>query len=103
MTMTAKEFKKARETFNISQTAMGEKLGGYKLRTVQSWEAGERAIPQGVVATLSLLNERNALLDVVVRMVEDHETGNDKDLEKAAIDADHLVVKITAKSWIELA
>lgn len=48
MTMTAKEFKDAREIFKLSQTAMGRKMGGYKLRTVQSWEAGERAIPQAV-------------------------------------------------------
>lgn len=40
--MDALEIKLARKTLNMSQTEFGAMLGA-KLRTVQSWESGERS------------------------------------------------------------
>lgn len=53
--MTHIEFRAARKALGISQAKMGERLGGYKLRTVQSWEAGEREIPPAVRVLTDLL------------------------------------------------
>ena len=51
--MTPAEFRAARLALGLTQTEMGQRLGGerpYALRTVQSWESGERGIPPAVAA-----------------------------------------------------
>ena len=62
--MTAEHFKYNREMLGLTQTEMGSELGGYKLRTVQSWEAGERGTPQGVQKLLKLMANQKVLLSV---------------------------------------
>jgi DNA-binding transcriptional regulator YiaG len=50
--MTPAAFKRIRSQLGFTQTQMGQHLGGYALRTVQDWEAGERKIPHAVALIL---------------------------------------------------
>lgn len=54
-TLTPEEIMTARITLGLTQTAFGEMLGGAKLRTVQSWESGDRKMKQ---ATAILLKQK---------------------------------------------
>lgn len=53
--MTPEEFKSARYSLGVSQEVMGRRLGGYAVRTVASWESGERAIPPAVAVLLTIM------------------------------------------------
>jgi DNA-binding transcriptional regulator YiaG len=46
--MTPAEFKALRDAWGLSQTAMADRLGVSR-RAIQTWEAGERAVPAVVV------------------------------------------------------
>lgn len=50
--MTPTELKAFRQSLCLTQTGLGQRLGPpgkpYALRTVQSWESGERGIPKAV-------------------------------------------------------
>jgi DNA-binding transcriptional regulator YiaG len=50
--MTPAAFKSVRKRLGLTQTEMGQHLGGYALRTVQDWEGGARKIPLAVALIL---------------------------------------------------
>lgn len=52
--MTPSDFITIRKSLGLSQTAMGHALGGYALRTVQSWEGGERDFPPAVAVLMGM-------------------------------------------------
>lgn len=57
--MNPAQFKDARHKLGLSQRemgkALGDDLGGYAVRTVASWESGEREIPPAVRKVVYLL------------------------------------------------
>lgn len=58
-TLTPQQIKNARFSLDLTQEAFGELLG-VKLRTVQSWENGERNIKEGTVILLQqILSKHN--------------------------------------------
>ena len=78
--MDALEIKLARKTLNMSQTEFGEMLGA-KLRTVQSWESGERNMPTVTSIllkqkldthknTLSVVNENKEVYNIEVKHLD---------------------------------
>jgi len=58
--VTPAELRSAREAMGLTQTELAEALET-ALRTVQHWEAGDRAIPGPVRVALRLLTERTPL------------------------------------------
>ena len=54
--VTASELRAVRGRLGLTQTALGQRLG-VALRTVQSWEYGERSIPAPVERLLPLLEK----------------------------------------------
>lgn len=53
--LTGAEFKMKREQFGLSADWLSERLG-VALKTVQRWENGHRAIPQGVIDELDIIS-----------------------------------------------
>ena len=56
--MTPATFRRIRKQLGLTQTEMGQFLGGYALRTVQDWEAKKRKIPPAV--RMLLADRQNA-------------------------------------------
>jgi len=50
--MTPATLKRIRHQLGLTQTQMGQHLGGYALRTVQDWEGERRRIPLAVALIL---------------------------------------------------
>jgi len=51
------ELKKLRKDMKLSRKEMADRLGGYKARTVMSWENGERKVPKAVEKLIKLMEQ----------------------------------------------
>jgi len=63
--MNALELKNIRKEYNITQEKLAEIVGS-SIRAVQSWEQGQRNIPQSAIKLLNFfLKEKGANIDIL--------------------------------------
>lgn len=85
-TMTGTQFKRCRQEIGMTQAQMGTRLGGYKARTVQSWERGERGIPAGVQELIETIADKQEALKALAELLLEVSPSADAD-ELAAFEA----------------
>jgi DNA-binding transcriptional regulator YiaG len=54
--MTPSDFKAIRKNLGLTQTEMGERLGGYCLSAVYQWERGTRPIEKAVAKLMEIFS-----------------------------------------------
>jgi DNA-binding transcriptional regulator YiaG len=54
--MTPESFRTTRKRLGLSQTEMGDRLGGYSLSAVYQWERGTRPIEKAVAKLMEIFS-----------------------------------------------